>query len=621
MDENTRPLLDVFRDPPRKYTLVPFWFLNDDLDEAELRRQIDDFADHGVYGFIPHARIGLAEHIGFMSERWLHYIKVCVDYAAQKDMLVILYDEGMYPSGSCAGQVVAANPRHATRCLVRVPTGNESLEDDDEIIARDDRFVYVHTRSLGTIRGVHYGQDDREPGAPPSGDILNPEAVASFLHLVNDRHYEALKDHFGKTVIAIFTDEPDVLGRGHRKDARPWTRGFEDYLEKRLGYDFRPWLHTLWDSDAPEAERRRKDFYLTVNTRLEEVYYKPYRDWCDAHGVALTGHPAGPMDIGTLKYFHIPGQDVVWRYLEPFQDKSLEGPQSTMGKCSASAQVHYGRARNLNECFGAYGWEFTWGEMRWLTNWLFARGVNMLAPHAFYYSIRGKRRDERPPDVGPNNVWWDQYKTYADYCRRVCWLLAEGRQVCRIAILGGPTWLPWRAARVCYERQRDFNYLDTDTLCDRAEVTSDAITVAAMRYEALIIDGNDAIRPEVLTRLQPFLDSGRVIAYGEPVPGVPTLAGNPGELISALDAITPPDVQLDPPAPDIRYHHVRHTDADLYFFANEGPGPVDAALAVAARGPRAWWDPETGHPVPDADPARIQLDMFKALVLYVPDSQ
>lgn len=610
-------LLDGFRNPPREYTLVPFWFLNDDLDESELRRQIDDFAAHGVYGFVPHARIGLPEHIGFMSERWLHYIKVCVDHASEKGMLVILYDEGMYPSGSCAGQVVAANPRHATRCIMRMPKNREKLEEGDEVIARDERFAYVHTRSMGTIRGVHYGQDDGEPGAPPSGDILNPEAVASFLHLVNDRHYEALKEHFGKTVIAIFTDEPDVLGRGRRKDARPWTWGFEAYLEQRLGYDFRPWLHVLWDEDAPEAARHRRDFDLAVNARLEEVYYKPYHDWCSAHGIALTGHPSGPMDIGTLKYFHLPGQDVVWRYLEPFQEKSLEGPQSTMGKCSASAQAHYGRTRNLNECFGAYGWEFTYEEMRWLSNWLFARGVNLLSPHAFYYSVRGKRRDERPPDVGPNNVWWDQYRVYADYCRRVSWLLAEGKQVCRTAILGGPTWLPWRAARVCFEHQRDFNYLDTDTLFGRATVDESAITVAAMRYEALIIDGNDAVRPEVLTRLQPFLDAGRIIAYGDPIPGVPALAGNPGQLLAALDAITPPDVQLEPANPDIRFHHVRHGDADLYFFANEGAKRVDTGLWVAASGPRAWWNPETGEPMADADTSRIQLDPYTALVLHV----
>ncbi len=62
---------ETFAEPPREYTLIPFWFWNDDLTEDELRRQMDDFRDHGVYGFVIHPRIGLPESIGFMSPRFL----------------------------------------------------------------------------------------------------------------------------------------------------------------------------------------------------------------------------------------------------------------------------------------------------------------------------------------------------------------------------------------------------------------------------------------------------------------------------------------------------------------------------------------------------------------------
>ena len=53
----TDALFKTFQNPPRTHTVVPFWFLNDDLKEEELKRQLDDFAAHGVYGVIPHARI------------------------------------------------------------------------------------------------------------------------------------------------------------------------------------------------------------------------------------------------------------------------------------------------------------------------------------------------------------------------------------------------------------------------------------------------------------------------------------------------------------------------------------------------------------------------------------
>lgn len=611
-------LFDRFVDPPRDYTLIPFWFLNDDLDETELCRQLDDYAAHGVYGVVPHARIGLPRELAFMSDRWLHMIQVCVEHAAARDMRIILYDEGMYPSGSCAGRVVAANPRHATRCLERRRKGGTPGEDE-EVVYEDDTFQYVNTRSMGTIRGVHYGMDDGEADAPPSADILNPEAVASFLHLTHDRHYEVLGDHFGKTVIAIFTDEPNPLGRGGKKGVKPWTWEFASFLESCLGYDFLPHLAALWDDAVPEAERFRRDFERAVNLRLEQCYYKPYSDWCAAHGIALTGHPAGSMDIGTLKYFQMPGQDVVWRYLEPFQEKSLEGPHSTMGKCSSSAKINYGRSRNLNECFGAYGWEFTWEEMRWLTDWLLVRGVDMLSPHAFYYSVRGERRNERPPDVGPNNTWWDRYKPYADYCRRISWMNAVGTQVCDIAVLGSATRLPWRAARVLFEHQRDFNYIDTATLLDKAEISEAGVAIGAMNYTVLIVDGADTVEPGVVEALAPLMAAGRVIVYEDKVEELPAAVSGTDELLRVLDALAPPDFALEPACKDVRYRHVVLEGSDFYFVTNEGPDPVNARVTVAAHGPRTWWDPYAAKRMEDRAPDHLQIGPYESSVLAVLD--
>ncbi len=612
----TRALFDRFTDPPRDYTLIPFWFLNDDLQEDELRRQLDDFAAHGVYGVLPHARMGLPRELAFMSDAWLRLLQVCVDHAAEKGMYIILYDEGMYPSGSCAGRVVAANPGHATRALERRRKG-APLEAEETLVYEDKDYAYVNTRSGGRIRGVHYGMDDGEADAPPSADILNPEAVASFLHLTHDRHYEVLGRHFGKTILAIFTDEPNVLGRGHKKGVQPWTGEMPAFLEAYLGYDFLPHLSALWREDDAAAAPFRRDFARAVNARLERSYYKPYSEWCLAHGIKLTGHPAGSMDIGTLQYFQVPGQDVVWRYLEPFKDKSIEGPHSTMGKCSSSAKLHHGRARNLNECFGAYGWEFTWEEMRWLTDWLLVRGVDMLSPHAFYYSVRGDRRDERPPDVGPNNIWWDRYKPYADYCRRISWLNGAGRQVCDIAVLGTATLLPWRAARVLFEHQRDFNYVDTDTLLHKAVLSPEGIQIGEARYQVLIVDGPDSVDPGVAEVLAPLVEAGRVVVYQDAIATLPEALSTPEAFLDALAALTPPDLTLTPAHPDIRYRHVVLEDHHLYFLTNEGRQPVEADLRVSAAGTARWWDPQAPAML-EAHPAHpLRLQPYQSRVLCV----
>ena len=62
-------LINLLDRPGREYTPFPFWFLNDELTAAELRRQLEDFAAHGVYGVVLHPRIGLPRTMPRMVPR------------------------------------------------------------------------------------------------------------------------------------------------------------------------------------------------------------------------------------------------------------------------------------------------------------------------------------------------------------------------------------------------------------------------------------------------------------------------------------------------------------------------------------------------------------------------
>ncbi|MEZ4560279.1 MAG: hypothetical protein R2851_25870 [Caldilineaceae bacterium] len=130
-------------DPPHQFSVMPFWFWNDDLDADELIRQIDDFVAHGVYGFVIHPRVGLPRTLGWMSDRLLDFYQIAIDAAARRNLRVILYDEGMYPSGSSAGQVVAENPAYQTRCLDKIELDATAdiprLPADQTLVAVVDR--------------------------------------------------------------------------------------------------------------------------------------------------------------------------------------------------------------------------------------------------------------------------------------------------------------------------------------------------------------------------------------------------------------------------------------------------------------------------------------------------
>ena len=184
-------VLAEFKDPPREFSVMPFWFWNDDLKDEEIVRQIADFEAHGVYGFVIHPRIGLPRDIAWLSPRMIHAMHVAVDEAARRKMYVILYDEGMYPSGSSSGQVVAENPAFRTRGLFAVDLdtakpgdrvqglmigadGQPAPEKGQNLIAvvprkSDGHRIAVFDRAISegrsTIRGLHF----RDVGEPADG--------------------------------------------------------------------------------------------------------------------------------------------------------------------------------------------------------------------------------------------------------------------------------------------------------------------------------------------------------------------------------------------------------------------------------------------------------------------
>lgn len=601
----TETMPAAFFNPPDEFSLMPFWFWNDELAQQEIIRQIDDFRAHGVNGFIIHPRVGLPRSLGFMSDRLLEFMRFAVEQAAARNMRVCLYDEGMYPSGSASGHVVARNPAHKTRGLLKIdlrPDEAPRLHPDETLVAivrrhNGQRLAVLERPIRSVIRGLHYIGEGPEEDKPPAADILNPESVRSFIEIVYERFYSVLGDHFGKTILGIFTDEPSPRSRCLENDVIMGTTGIIEHVNRFLGYDFTQYLPCLWYSDEPQARRRTREYIWAVHQRLNETYFKPVHDWCAAHGVAWMGHPHGGSDINAQRYFDIPGQDLVWRWVLPKEPLGMEGPESTQAKVSSSAMIHLGRRRNCNECFGAYGHAFTWDEMKSLADWCFVRGVNMLAPHAFFYSVRGARKNERPPDVGPNSAWWDRYGDFSLYSRRLCWLNTDSHHVCQVAILTNPDGASWNAARVCFQNQCDFNYLDPFHLLEDARIDANGIHLAGMNYSILVVDEGALIFDNIRPALNTLAAAGRLLFWapdGEKPPVSGMIVSRCHDcFIREIRRLTPPDILLEEPAPDLRARHVRKNGGDYYFLVNEGSQQLTFKPIFAVKGQMSIVDPMT----------------------------
>lgn len=606
-------LADHFADPPRRFGPIAFWFLNDGCDPDDLLRQVDAFAEAGFGGLCPSARIGLDPTVGYLTDRWFAVLDLVMERCHELGMKVILYDEASYPSGSANGAVAAADPDHISRGLVlgdslviedgvsTSPTGGGNGSTDgveywrpstgrslvDRLVAvvagaldgqgrvRTDTVRTVPTGahnlvrldpaqfpgqwrlsalfdvpSGGRIRGAYAHNDDGSPLAPAASNLLDPAAVASFVSITHDAYARHLGRWFGDPIVGWFTDEPDVLGRGHRTDAHPWTPQLLDDLRAAAddGIDpvlLLPTLFVEHDDDHGFPAR----FDDAVAQRLSRVYYGAQRRWCEDHGIALTGHPAAPDELTALDNFSWPGQDVVWRWVLP-GESSLHGPQSASARSAASAAEERGIRTVLTEALGAYGWRLTMDEAKWLLDWHLVRGTTTFLLHAFFESVRGNRAFESEPDLGLHNAWWPHLPALTGYLARATMVLRGLRPESDVAVVVTDDRTPTDEVADLYRHQVTFRYVTAEQLLAdphrfRAAAATDA--VPAPLWERLhatglpchVLDGSpwwQQLRPTDVTVLDGPSDDLRLARWssGHPVDSARgasgwTLVSNEGE--------------------------------------------------------------------------------------------
>lgn len=526
-NSRVRRILEELKEPGEEFSPIPFWFFNDAFDEGRVKAQLTDYVEKGVNGFVLHPRIGIPEEMPYLSKAYFRAVRFILSTAAGLGMKVVLYDEGMYPSGSAHGMVAEGNPEYGARGIVLL----DSERAEEKLTAEEGAETIVHLtegRQIvygftgGTIRGIHFGEDDGEPGAPRAADILNPLAVEKFIRLTHDRYYEELKEYFGTTVIAFFTDEPGALGR-NAGDYRPWAAGLDKEIAAAGGS-----LEELEGLFGEKGERipGREDivtgadnktirlYHKLIKARLREVYYKRLSDWCGSHGIVLMGHPAESDDIEEELYFQIPGQDLIMRRVAP-ETGGLREFDSVQAKLTADIAGQLGRRRNANECFGVccrdkIPWYMTGGDMKWFIDWLGLRGVNLLIPHAFYYSVEGKRKEERPPDAGPNNIWWRHYRRFSDYIKRLCYLMTDSVVPAKLAVLCDNNRVPGKEIACLYENQIGFHYLPA-SLLEQAQMREGRVCIREYSYNIVL----NLLGEEYEERFRSRLGTALVTAAGQ----------------------------------------------------------------------------------------------------------
>ena len=140
---------EKFRNPPKEYTLAPFWFWNDSLEEDSIAFQLEEMYKKGVYECIIHARKGL--EVEYLSDKWFDRIRFAAAYARKKGMKLWIYDEDNWPSGYAGGRVIADNADFAATCL--------SVEKIYPVMYEDITVEDVPGKELVAVVAVHKNEE------------------------------------------------------------------------------------------------------------------------------------------------------------------------------------------------------------------------------------------------------------------------------------------------------------------------------------------------------------------------------------------------------------------------------------------------------------------------------
>lgn len=452
---------DDFFKPSSEYSLIPFWFWNGDLKDEELVFQLHQMKDKGVDEVIIHARKGLT--IPYLSEQWFEKMKLSCQVAKDLNMKIYVYDENNWPSGYADGKVLKKDPSFAAKCLSVekiYPVLGKPIEvkekPNTEIVSviavyQDKEFIDI----------TDYGKNGKEAWASktlcwevfvfrmedcshcpaysdlPYVDLLNKDATDAFIEATHAEYKKNLKEFYGTVIKGFFTDEPgfyqNYIVQARNLNTIVWTKDFPFKFKKIFGYDIRPYLPTLWQN-MEISSKIRKDYYKALTSVYKESFFDEIRNYLHKDGLILIGHLHKEEKLEWLvqtegDFFSVidgldySGIDCIDR----------EFPRVTEKLASSAADL-LNKKRALSETFGCFSWGLTPEEMKQRIDLQYVQGINMLIPHAFFYSIDGMRKTECPPSLFIQNPYWTHFKQLADYASRLSFALSQGKHDCRVGV-------------------------------------------------------------------------------------------------------------------------------------------------------------------------------------------
>ena len=656
---NADTLEAQFLDPPHEFSMVPFWAWNGTLRPDQLRWQMDQMKEKGIYGAFMHARAGLdASETPYFSDGWWAAVDTCIQHGKEIGFSPWIYDEDKWPSGSAGGRVLKKNPErnrqkalhftesrvagpcknplpNATYCIAgRLLDGNRIDPDSLTVLAPTPNatesswscpageWMVVEYRFEPFLDGINY---------------LNKDTVRDFMDITHEEYARRYGSHFGSTIPGVFFDEI-MNDAGKKPGFHVWVEDFAEQFKKIKGYDLVPFLPGLAHNIGPKTPKIRCDYYEVYATLYEEAWFKQLAEWCAQHQLKLTGHtleePSRYVTQGdysrTIRNLQIPMTDNEdFRYTWPRKIGAWKPKQI------ASVAHLYDKPMAGVEALGGAGWSFTLESARYGFNMLSVFGVDYFVPHLFHYAEdTPANMDDWPNSWFFQNPYWKYFKTLADHTRRISFMQAGGRPVIDVAVLypqcnlwtGHGSGTTEQTVEKLIASQIDVDVMDPASLL-RATIQHNtgkeppSLVCGRANYKVIILPGVRCLRNEEAAKLMQFIRTGgHIIIHdwwptdsmenGEKDPylarfrqeaeacGIHPVPLN--DTVKRIESTLGRDLSLkENDLSILRYRHVVKENKDIYWIVNGSRDKGSWSIRFRALGTPSLWNPEDGsiHPV------------------------
>lgn len=633
--------LKEFKEPPRKYSVTPLWFLNGTLKKENLKQQMEEMVQKGVYGAFMHARAYLKTP--YLEKEWWEAVKACVEKGKKIGFSTWIYDEYAWPSGTAGStfeygfqkpsRILNGKPenmakglyfkkieiKHVSQISKAVKedkdlqlfgiylkevqkdsyTMFESLKEIDE--ARLEKVVFNHTTVILCFIQIF----------TKAVDYLNKKTIKEFLNETHEKYKEQVGSEFKNTIPGIFFDEIYLESPEYA-----WTKELPTVFYKQLGYDLIENLPLLLE-DNEKGKRLRLDYYKVLSNMYEEAFFKQISDWCTQNHLLLTGHTEEELAshakrqgnyFQTMRHLQIPGSDCHdYRYQMP-RKISIQEP-----KYAVSVARAYGKKRILSEAMGGAGWGCTLQEYRRGIHTLAAMGINFFCLHGLYYECehQGSQADW-PASFFYQNPYWKYFKVFADEIRRISFMNTIGRPAVENALFypisdiqantvdGKPN-----AAciaiehafhlvlKTMVEHQVDIDFIDEECLLT-SDIKEGRLLSGGRKLKNLFINEDAFISQKLKEKLKAFERAGGMIYYY--CWKEDSLHTKPENVYVQYIKTQEPDVKiLEGEAEEIYVNHRTIENKDFYFITNSDDKEKEIKLSIRCLGKVRKLNPETGE--------------------------